>query len=158
MRFLTIMAVLFGFSLTAQARDFVEAQVQYTFDSNQEKQLTRLWDGDAQQGAIIMKVSLSNYREDWHQGGFVVSDNNSPYVSWPELADCKPYNFKGKIVPLYMNEESYLSFELKGPACGNFINIYNYFGVTISFYDVDSADNSNHTSVLRVFVNDTVSE
>lgn len=139
------------------ARDFAEAQVQYITDSEDNKILKRNWDESSHHGSIYIKVRLSNYREDWHLGGFSISDLNRPYISWPELgADCKVFKFKGHILPPLADSESYLTFQLKGPSCERFINIFNYFGVTISFYEVKSITDDQHTRVLRLFINDAV--
>lgn len=152
----TLILLVTIFSTQLFARGFVEAQFQYAKNETQ-KHFQFKWNEEGQYVVVSMRLKLSNYRSDWHDGGFKLDKAHSAYISFPEMDDrCKLEHPIGRI-PNYTTNRNYITeitYKLHGEACKELVDLYALYGVVISFYRVPSLNDLVTTEVVRLYLTD----
>ena len=150
-----LLSLLVGWPAFAIDRGFVEAQFQYDRKSKEAKQQEVLWDEQTQTATLTFWVRLSNFKSEWHMGGFDLDLARSAYVTEPtHAASCKLASYGGVIVKGDYVKPSRIQFQLQGKKCKESLELYNLWGSSITFYDVPSLDKEHFTRTVRVYIAD----
>ncbi len=145
--------ILFSY-LPLFGRGFVEAQMHYDKKQGSENHFVATWNEEEVTATIEMKLILNNYRKDWHLGGFDLTNSKEVLIGFPEPNEfCQLAQVQGQLDETLV-VVSNIKIILKGKSCKDDIELYHYFGVALTFYNVPSKDNSILTPVVRVQIND----
>ena len=156
MKFLLLLLTLFSTQLFA--RGFVETQFQYAKNINGQNHFSIEWNESEKLVEINMKLKLTNYRVDWHKGGFKLDKAHSAYISFPEMNDeCRLEHPKSRIPDYDTTPDAItkIKIRLHGEDCKELMEYYKLYGVVISFYKVPSLADVEVTQVVRLYIVDT---
>ncbi len=154
-KLLILLALTFGFCGPIFAGGFVEAQVKYKVLDNGKKDFSYRWDAASNHGFLHLGLDWFTFRDDWHTGGFNLSNSHSIYISFPELpAECKIANHTGVLFDIYQKGYSYFDIILKGKGCENADRGFELLDATITVYGLSPFRGSNPPDVLRIMIFD----
>ena len=150
-----LLSLLLSTLSIAQDRGFTESQLVYAKERGQTH-FSLEWDEEKQVASISHQFNLTNYREDWHSGGFNLSKASTGRIVFPNVeGDCKLTDVEGMIPHSPAGKKrGHLNYKLAGPDCALFLDLYKLFGVTLTLYEVPSLDDTIFTPVVRIFFMD----
>lgn len=141
----------------AATPDFVEAQLTYHVMEDGSKAFAIAWDEASRTARIGMHFDWLNHREDWHAGGFDLSNAARRFVDSPDIGGkCELAALGGRLSGQARGGLNFMSVELKGEGCRETAEDFKIEGASFAFYGVPSLDGRPGVPVVRVVVRDAI--